>query len=266
MAYCDEIKLPEILSGNKSSTLNGTGYIFYSISPLGKEFIKAEAHPHKSILEIGAGFGNIVLESLKQGVGHYTANDISQKHLEILIARIRKTFAHDRLMMLKRLKLLCAKAPNDLPEMNAAYDAILVDKVIHFMAPNEIISFIAWCKKALKKNGKLYVLTASAHSPTYKKRLPEYLARIQKGQKFPGYFNNVMENLDFSVMQNYPQFKMPNNIMLFSRKELIELFIENDMKVIVSYSLLIPTEEKNSWPNVADECSNVVGIIASNDV
>ncbi len=256
--------LPKIVAGNKIPTLNGTGYIFYSISPLGKTFIKNEAKPQKTILEIGAGFNNIVIESLRMGIGSYTANDILDDHLNILVERIRYYFGESAEEKLQSLRLLCAKAPTELPFKHRAYDAILADKVIHFMSPEEILQFIRWSRSALKKNGKIYILTASPYSSTYKNRLADYLSRVEQGVKFPGYINEVMNHLDPSAMQNYPQFKVPNQMLLLSRRELIELLEEEGMKVVESFSLRIPTEDCEKWVSVQDDISNVVGVVAIN--
>jgi len=258
----ENIQVPEILTGNKSATLNGTGYIFFVITPVGHSFIKNEAHPDKSVLEIGCGYNNIVIEALQKGVGSYTANDISEEHLKILRARVNQFFGQNALTKLKHLHFLTAKAPTELPVAIEQYDAILADKVIHFMTPDEITQFISWSKKALKKEGKLYVVTASPYSKTYKKMLPQYLENLARGDKFPGHIKNIMSNLDQTVMQNYPQYKVPDEMVLFSRSDLINLFQREGMEVTESYSLKIPTEGENTWSLINDKESNVVGVVA----
>ena len=132
------------------------------------------------------------------------------------------------------------------------------------MTPVEIVQFIDWVKKALKKGGKIYVVTASPYSKSYHKILPNYLARLAKGDLFPGHFTNIMQSIDTSVMENYPGYLVPDEMVLFSRLDLVNLFKREGMKVINSYSLKIPTETETRWIGAADDESNTVGIIAVN--
>lgn len=257
-----EAPILEIVGGNKSPTKNGMGYVFFIISPVGHAFIQNEAHPHKEVLEVGAGYSNIALEALKKGVGFYTVNDISEEHLRILISRIHQAFEGEAHHKFQKMKFLCAKAPQELPNIQGKYDAILIDKVLHFMKPHEIIQFISWTKRALKEGGKIYVTTSSPYSKAYNKLLPNCIKKRAQGDLFPGHFQNVMQNLDPKSMKRNPKYKIPNEIVLFSRTDLIELFEREGMAVLESYSLKIPSESKNSWEEVPDEESSVVGIIA----
>ncbi len=252
----------EIVVGDKSPTLNGMGYIYLNISPLGRDFIANEAFPTKTVFEIGSGYNNIPIEFLKKGIKQYVANDLSQEHLEILENRIKQTFGNEAENKLKHLKLLQAKAPAELPDENNVYDAILIDKVLHFMSPEEIKECIGWVKKALKDGGKVYVTTASPYSKTYHKILPKYLKEKSQGNLFPGYVKNIMDKIDHKVMQNYPKYKVPNEMILFSRTDLVELFEREGMRIIKSYSFQIPNEKEKLWKEVPDDESNLVGIIA----
>ncbi|MFN7038322.1 MAG: class I SAM-dependent methyltransferase [Alphaproteobacteria bacterium] len=254
------ISAPELVTGNKSPTINGMGYIFLTISPIGEIFLKEEAQASKNLLEIGAGYNNIPIEALKRGVLQYTANDISKEHLNILAYRVKEQLGN---AALKNLILIEGKAPTDLPIKKNEYDAILADKVIHFMKPEEIIRFIEWSKSALKKNGKIYITTASPYSKTYHKILPNYLEKLEQNIDFPGHFTNIMQSVDKSVMQNYPKYLVPNEMVLFSRNDLVKLFEKNGMKVIKSYSFKIPTETEHEYQIVSDTESNLVGIIAT---
>jgi SAM-dependent methyltransferase len=256
------IQSPEIVTGNKSPTLNGMGYILYDISPLGKEFVVQEAKPNKNVIEIGAGFNNIPIEALRQNVLSYTANDMSREHLAILIARVKEAFGDKAAEKIKSLQILLAKAPDELPKVHEKYDAIIADRVIHFMPPEAILRFIKWSKDALKTGGKMYIATASPYSKPYTKLFPEYLKRLEQHDLFPGHFTTIMQDINPDVMkENYPKYKLPNEMVLFSRKDLIALFEREGMRVLKSYSMRIPTEKETSWGIVPDEESNVVGVV-----
>lgn len=255
--------IPETLVGRKAATLNGTGYVFYEMSPLANKFITKEALFNKNILEIGAGFGNVAIRVLEKGVGSYTANDISKEHLTLLVSRIKNTFRNRADEKLKYLKLLLAKAPQGLPT-NELYDAVLMDKVLHFFEPEEIEYFIMWAKKAIKKNGKLYILTVSPHNKVFRdKVLSVYLERSFKGGRYPGFIKNVQECINRGQIENHPNFYLPKNMVFFSKSDLKSLFEGHGFKIIQTFSLVVP-EEDGAWRYVPDNKSGVVGIIAMN--
>jgi len=91
------------VAGERGVTLNGTGYIFYNLSPLAKEFISNEAKPDRTVFEIGSGFSNIPLQCLKNGVGKYLASDLSSEHLSLLVRRIKDECGEEADGMIERL-------------------------------------------------------------------------------------------------------------------------------------------------------------------
>jgi len=95
VAVDSEINLPPTLEGNRALTVNDTGYVYYTFTPLTEKFFKEEALPQKDLLEIGSGFSNVTIEALKNRVGSYTANDISKEHLDILVSRVRQELGPD---------------------------------------------------------------------------------------------------------------------------------------------------------------------------
>jgi len=258
-----KMAIPEILEGNKSSTLNGTGYVFFTPSPISYEFLNSECVPRKSVLEIGAGFGDLPIQALKNGVQEYYANDISNEHLQILLDKVR-TKVPDKIT---QLKIISGKAPEILKIIDKKFDAIIADKVIHFLTPEEIGEFLKLAELLLKENGKLYITAASPYSQRYKDILNEYLARKNQGDSFPGYFIDIMQRLNQTetIDRNYQNFKVPDSMVLFARDDLTNLLENFGMKVTQSYSLKIPTAENPNWALCADDESNVVGVIAAHN-
>lgn len=255
------IAIPDSMEGIKRPTLNGNGYVFYSISPMCKTFLEEECKPGRSVIDIGSGYSNIPIEALKRGVSHYVANDIFEDHLIILAQRVQKTLGEGAL---KKLTLMNGRAPQELTLSPQKYDAILADKVMHFMKPNEILEFIEWSKSSLKKGGKMYVMTSTPYSTLYNKMLPEYLKRLKENKDFPGHFTNVMSNCNAQNVPTYNHCKVPDEMVLFSRTDLIKLFEKQGMKVIDSYSLKTPKAEKGVWQICADEDSNLAVVIVVN--
>ena len=163
---------PEILEGNKSKTLNGTGYVFFTPSPITENFLKQECVPGAKILDIGTGFSNMPIVALKNASLEYWANDISKTHLDILLKKAQSEIPNQNL---NNLTILEGKVPNILHSIQCKFDAILADKVIHFFTPDEIKDFISVSKLLLKKEGKIYIIVASPYSKRYKDILPDYL-------------------------------------------------------------------------------------------
>jgi 16S rRNA G966 N2-methylase RsmD len=255
------IAIPESMEGIKRPTLNGNGYVFYSISPMAARFIDEECKPERVVIDIGSGYSNIPIEALKRGVSDYVANDILEDHLKILSQRVKEILVESAL---KKLTLMRAKAPQELPISPQKYDAILADKVIHFMKPNEILEFIEWSKASLKKGGKMYVMTSTPYSTLYNKMLPEYLKRIKENKDFPGHFTDVMSNCNAENVPTYNHCQVPDEMVLFSRTDLIKLFEKQGMKVVDSYSLKVPKADQAKWQTCADEESNLAVVIVEN--
>lgn len=255
------IAIPESMEGIKRPTLNGNGYVFYSISPMAATFLEEECKPGRAVIDIGSGYSNIPIEAIKRGVSQYVANDILEDHLKILSQRVKEILGEDAL---KNLTLMLAKAPQELPASPQKYDAILADKVVHFMKPNEILEFIEWSKASLKKGGKMYVMTSTPYSTLYNKMLPEYLNRLKENKDFPGHFTNVMSNCNASNVPTYNHCQVPDEMVLFSRTDLIKLFEKQGMRVVDSYSLKVPKAEQAKWQTCGDEESNLAVVIVEN--
>jgi len=215
-----DISLPDQEFKNIYPTLNNYGHIFNVISPLGDEFIKNESS-HHTLLEIGGGFGNIALECLLRGVKEYTVNDISKDHLKLLTLKIWQKYGNDSHRCLKNLKLYLGKVPEVLLDIENYYDAILIDKVMHFLLPNEIEQFFKWTYKALKPQGKLYISTLSCFNHVYKEKLlPYYDKRKLLQIPFPGFMEEVN---DFRTI---PSTILPKQMVAVTFQELKSLGIK----------------------------------------
>jgi len=248
---CYSSKEPAILPLNRAATVNQMGYIFYTFTPITQAFIDNEAKPHHHVLEIGSGFGNVPLEFLKRGVAKYTAMDTEKQHLAILAKKVHNEFGKD-----ERVLFLHGHAPRDLPKLVAAYDAILIDKVLHFLTPSEIESFFSWAKTALKKGGRLYITTVSAYSKIYaEKVLPVYLQNVKENIPYPGYFADTNAILDHDKVKNeHPDHKIPKQLTLFAIKELSNLLISHGFQVNqAQFFVLGGNEQEPSWQQLEEK-------------
>lgn len=254
-----KIRKPQIVVGQKSPALNGMGYIFWTLCPVGEAFIRNEAMEDKNILEIGPGFGTAIIASLEKGVSQYTAVELSQDHLDVIHDRVHGHFKESDVT--SKLTLIQGAAPHDLPLVENTYDAILVDKCIHYFTPDEMETFIRWVEVALKKGGRLYVTAVSAHSRVFRNVLPLFVERQQKHHPHPGRFENLMDHFDKETLGNYPEFHLPEHITLYTTDELKRKFTTPTLRVEETFSISIPTEDRTSWAIVDESESNIVGAI-----
>lgn len=252
---------PKLLEGNRSPTLNGMGYVFLTPTPFDQAFLEKECVAGKRILEVGVGFNNIPTLALQKNVAEYVANDISKEHLDLLFAKASKILSPEQL---SKLKLVKGRAPEIMRQIEGKFDAILANKIIHFLSPDEIIEFLSNSKLLLKKGGKIYVTTSSPYSYVYNIRLDEYLEKKSMGQEFPGYFHDMMHKINHTghIDKLNPDFLVPESMVLFARPELVNLFEQEGFNVIESYSLTIPQDDLNKWEICSDEQSRFACVVA----
>lgn len=235
---------PPILPLNRAATFNQMGYVFYRFTPITQDFIDNEAKANQHVIEIGCGFGNVPLEFLKRGIAKYTAMDTEKQHLALLAKKVSDQYGND-----ERIAFLHGHAPANLPEVTQAYDAILIDKVLHFLKPAEIEAFLNWAKKALKKGGRLYITTVSPHSKIYAdKVLPVYLENVKQNLAYPGFFEDTNTILDHDkVSQEHPEHRIPKQLTLFAITELNALLKSHGFDVNEAHYFVLGNEEDPDW-------------------
>lgn len=256
-------EIPTAVSIQRAPTYNSMGYVFYLISPLGYQFITNEALNNRALLEIGAGFSNIALESIKKGNVTYIANDLSFDHLKVLVARLKQESPDQSALLMERLFLLPGRAPNELPDFENMFDAILMDKVFHFFAPQDIEFFMSWAKKVLKPHGKIYILTLSPHIKFFNSRLlADYKDKRSCESLYPGYITNVYDYMDQEALKINPHYQIPPLTTFFTRPDLEKLFSLNSFKILDSYCVALPKPDHESWKIVEDEKGDLIALIA----
>lgn len=255
-----EIRIPEPISLNRFKTLNGFGFIFLTPSPMLVDFIENEAHPGAILIEVGAGFGNTPIEALKRNVDRYIANDISEEHLNVLRARLLQTCQLTKNIELKKLQLLCGKAPNILPKSREYFDAILIDKTLHFFTPEEVEDFLTWAHEALKPKGHVYILTISPYILSYQEKvLPFYMQNKEKNPLFPGYIPDADAYLREDCKSD-TTYCVPKNMLFFTLEDLCSLFEKRGFVIEKTYSINLPSCENPQWTEVLPEQSSLVGL------
>ena len=248
--------------GCRYPTLNQKGFIFMALSPVANTFLEREAKASKEILEIGSGFNNVPLRALEKNVGHFTANDMSLDHLEILNTRINELFGVESQSKFEHLTLWRGKAPEDLPLCQSAFDAILLDKVLHFSPLEEAQETLVWIHRALKDQGRVYIVTAPIHNPIYAAFVPLYQARKERGEKIPGFFQNIRSNLDETLIPKNICQHFPDNLLLLDQETLTTLLEEAGFEVEDHLLMKLPQEGKTSWEQGDNHQYDFLGMIA----
>lgn len=258
----DVLLEPIRLVGNKSLTLNGMGYVFFDLSPIQEKFLAQECEEQKRLLEIGCGFGDVPILALERGVKEFVANDLCEAHLKILKSRAEKRFKKQQQ---NKIIFRQGKAPEFLKKLAPSFDAILMEKVLHFLTPQEIIFCLEEFKRLLIPGGKIYVTVGSPFSSLYEKNVAhDFLKRKKEGENFPGHFSNIMSMIKKESMEkNYHNHKVPDEMVLFDCDLLTKLFEDFGFKVLESFSLKIPTQENPFWQSCHEDESNTSGIICT---
>ena len=183
--------------------------------------------------------------------------------MKILVSRIKAEYGDQAPVLLRRLTLLHAKVPQELPALENTFDAILLDKVFHFFNPHESESFIAWAHKALKPQGRLYILTLSPFIKFFNHKLAsDYAAKRLEGGLYPGYFENMGEYIEEQNFKNNPGYKIPRSNLFFSRQDLKTLFLQRGFAIQESYSVSLPRPGHEKWETVADEEGDLIALRA----
>lgn len=247
----EQVEKPEILSLERSATLNGYGYVFFIPSPFVQDFISQPDLAHKRLLEVGAGFSSNAKACLEKGVLHYTANDLEQKHLAVLASQLESPIPEN-------LNFFCGRCPQDFPKLKETYHSILVDKILHFLNPEEIQTFLKWSYEHLEEEGTLFILTIAPTIPSMPEILPAYQARSLAGEEYPGYFENITVD---KYRATHPQYKLPEMMTFFTLDDLTALVKKFGFEVTKTYSLALPSVEHPQWSET--DKSALVGVLAT---
>lgn len=110
-----------IENGMMIPTLDGQGWIWLYKNEITKSYIDYAAETEGLMLEIGAGYGHIILEVLKKGA-RVIAVEISQDQLEIIKNRVTESG-------LSGLKAIRAEFPEELDLPENTIDRVLISRL-----------------------------------------------------------------------------------------------------------------------------------------
>ena len=176
--------MPEpVENGMMIPTLDRQGWIWLYKDEITKSYIEYAAETKGLMLEVGAGYGHIVLEVLKTGA-RVIADEISQDQLEIIRQRVYERG-------LSGLEVNEAEFPEELDLPADTIDGILISRVFHFFTGERIRESLRKIHSWLRPGGKVFIVTDSVYRTIFKELIPKYEKNVAGGLEWPGWVDDV---------------------------------------------------------------------------
>ena len=170
-------------NGMMIPTLDRQGWIWLYKDEITKSYIDYAAETEGLMLEIGAGYGHIILEVLNKGA-RAIAVEISQDQLEIIKNRVTESG-------LSGLKAIRAEFPEELDLPENTIDGVLISRLFHFFTGERIRESLRKVYAWLKPGGKVFIVADSVYRTIFKELIPLYEKNVAQGVEWPGWFENV---------------------------------------------------------------------------
>jgi ubiquinone/menaquinone biosynthesis C-methylase UbiE len=202
--------------------MNGYGLATSIFDPFTKKFIEfsksltEEGH----VLEIGAAYGavsqNILAENDEVSL---TINDMEPKHLSIFLKNL-KTFRPG-------ITVKAGIFPEQLDFKENSFDAILMARMLQYVAPKKLPEVVKKIHFWLKPNGKIYVVCKTPYIQLLSDFIPIYESRKACGKDFPGLINGLKSKVHQKANFDH----IPDFINVFDPDVLLKLFNQAGFKI-----------------------------------
>ncbi|WP_338636535.1 class I SAM-dependent methyltransferase [Spirobacillus cienkowskii] len=178
-------------------TLNKTGYALSEVlDEISQNFIESSKSCTLPVLEIGAAFGVVSLECLKQGAT-VIANDIDENHLKIL-----KNNAN-----INSNKLILMPCDfEDIKLLDNSISSIFCARVIHFFDPDKLIRCLKLTYKLLENHGTAYFTAETPFLKNWNHLHLDFKKRIAQGDIFAGYVKTKNYINSGEISDNLPEY------------------------------------------------------------
>ena len=225
-------------------TLNRFGYMFEPSNSIREAFVAHAVETRGHMLDIGAAYGVSTLPAL-QGGAHVIANDLDQRHLDILKNRAPQEH-HPRLTLMK------GKFPHEVAIAQGSLDGIFACWVLHYLPGEELEQAFVKMFDLLKPGGKCFFWTTTPYAKMFQGYLPTYLKLKEQQAKWPGFVEDVKPY----ALQRHAQ--MPARMHLLDEETLRRLFGESGFEIVsLRYESV-----GNEAPDVYSEAPECLGVIA----
>jgi len=177
------LKMPNAEPNGFVKTLNNMGYMTSTLDPFSQAFVDFSSKSSCPVLDIGAAYGVATLKALAKGAS-VIANDIDQRHLDILWERAPKS-------QRSRLQLKPGSFPHELHFTSNSIRAVLIARVFHFFSGPLIEESIAKIHEWLIPEGKLFIIAETPYLKSLQKFIPLYEERKREGNLWPGFIKDI---------------------------------------------------------------------------
>jgi ubiquinone/menaquinone biosynthesis C-methylase UbiE len=240
----------------KIPTLNQYGYMFTKFDPVTERFLQLiEEKPEQAFFEVGGAYGNVAQAALEKGIDSYYLNDCEERHLKSFVKKLKD---EGREHLFHGLRLIHSRCP-DFAIASNSFDAILVNKVLHFFTPDTIDVFVHWLHQILKPGGRVFVMTVSPFFAGNEEFLDDYQKKKQKGVRFPGYRSLYHASQFAQTMEVQTR---PVSLLFMELEALKDLFVQQGFQIQEGFELEIIDSDNHEWKPGKD----MVGIIASKKI
>lgn len=200
------VNMPPFISKYIVMTLNKRGPVSSYIDEYTQQFIDFAGRQTELVLELGAAYGFISIEAIKQGAT-VIANDIELQHLRILYHNTPKALRD-------RLRLLPGAFPQAINLPEDSLGACYVSRMLGYLNPSELQEGFEKIYNCLQQGGRLYILATTPYKALFKDMIPIYEQRIHENNKWPGYFTHLKQ----FIPEKYHPYIHQNNLHLFDDK------------------------------------------------
>ena len=166
--------------------LNGRGFMEQDLNNISKSFVEESSTLEGLSLDVGCAYGIASIAALKKG-SKVLASDMDQAHLDILLQE-----TPDELK--ENLTTRVGTLPN-IDFKNESFTTIHCSRCLHFLTPNELIDTLKNMYNWLQPGGRVYLITDTCYSGPWKNYLPEFEKKLEAGDPFPGFIDNVLDCL-----------------------------------------------------------------------
>lgn len=166
-------------------TRNQMGFMTTVPDPFSQALIDFAPDAPGPMLEIGAAYGVATIRALEKGA-KVIANDLSAEHLEILQQK-----APGKLR--QNLTLKPGKFPNELELADETIGCALACRIIHFLDGPTIRVALDKIYRWMMPGGKVGIVVETPYVRPFLPTIPEYEARVARGDEWPGCFDNIHE-------------------------------------------------------------------------
>ena len=181
-------------------TLNRTGVMLEALNYYSRSFADYAGQCGGEVLDIGCAYGVATTAAIERG-GCVLAVDMEQRHLDILWDRISD-----------KVKCRIKTQQGILPDVNfdhGRFAAIHGGRVIHFLKPDDVKVTLQKMYRWLRPGGKLFLTADTPYVGYWASKAPDYEARKQAGELWPGYIPDVDKIFDQKDVEGSPSLINP---------------------------------------------------------